>query len=107
MSLLSNTIAADLESGIYEARLASYKEVDDGTHKPYIALLIEANGQEIEDRLYESRISYFMRSIRPQFDLQFTACTLQDILDAATKQDFFIEITYDPTYGRVVSYGVK
>ena len=34
MSLLNNTIAADLESGAYTARLISYKEVDDRIHKP-------------------------------------------------------------------------
>lgn len=104
MSLLNNTIAADLESGAYTARLISYKEVDDGIHKPYVSLLLEANGQQIEDRLYESRLPYFMRSIRPQLGLQFVACNLEEILDAATKTDFTITIEYDQQYGRLISY---
>lgn len=106
MSLLNTTIAAEIKSGCYNARILEYKEVDDKRHKPYIAIRLDVDHNIVEDRWYESRLNYLMACLRKQFNLEYQTCTLQDILDEATKTDFFVQIDYDDRYGRQISYGM-
>ena len=104
MSLLNKTLAAELTTGAYMARILDYKEVDDRIHKPYIAILLDIEGNTIEDRWYESRIPYITSSLRKQFHLQYTTVTLVDLLDRCTKEDFAVIVSYDDRYGRQISY---
>lgn len=107
MSLLNTTVAAEIVSGCYNARILEYKEVDDKRHKPYIAIKLDVDHNIVEDRWYESRLKYLMGSLRKQFGLEYQTCTLQDILDEGTKTDFMIQIDYDDRYGRQISYGAS
>lgn len=104
MSLLNTTLAAELTSGAYMARVIEYKEVDDGIHKPYIAIMLDVDGNRIEDRWYESRMSYITMCLRRQFNLQYNRISVVDLLDRCTKEDFAIIIEYDQRYGRQISY---
>lgn len=104
MSLLNQTIVAELTDGAYTARILEYKEVDEKNIKPYIAVRLSVEDRVLEDRWYESRFPFIFKNLKRQLGMQYENVTIGDILDAATKNDFCITLTTTQEYGTSISY---
>lgn len=104
MSLLNYELVRDVEPGTYTTRITSYREVANEGKQPYIELEMYVDNMFVTDRLYASRIPYFMNCVRKQFHLDYYTTTLSMLLNKAKSDAITVTISYDAKYGRQIDY---
>lgn len=99
MSLLNTKVLPAL-SGMREARIKSFKEVENDKGG-YVETVLDLPDREYKYIIFPSQVDYVTSALRTQFEMQDEEVTLEEMLTKATTTSIKVWFAYNQDLGRM------